>query len=213
MALLKAQKKNSNWQLSFYHKVLLIITLIAIVFFAQGFYREGQAIVGQRLLSLAWASYLEDGERHKAWPWADSGPIAQLTIAGQAPLMVLSGASPRHLTFAPARMVSSSDFGKAGNSVIFAHNDTHFKQLKEVQLNSLLTVNTYPNLRFNYRVIATKIVNEKALSVLEVSEQEILTLITYYPFESSLLNSELRFVVVAKRIKQPFSDIKFAWLN
>ncbi|PKH01510.1 class GN sortase [Psychromonas sp. MB-3u-54] len=213
MALLKANKKNSNWRLSLYHKVLLIITLIAICFCAQGIYREAKAIVAQRLLSLAWVSHLEDGERHKPWPWADSVPIAQLTIAGQGPLMVVAGTSISHLTLAPAWMVSSSGFGKVGNSVVVAHNDTHFKQLKEVHLNSLLTVNTYPNLQFNYRVIATKIVNEKELSVLKVSEQEILTLITCYPFESSLLNSELRFVVVAKRIKQPFSDIKFAWLN
>jgi sortase A len=213
MALLKTNKKNSSRRLSLYHKALLMLTLIAIYFFAQGLYREGKAIVAQRLLSFSWASYLEDGERHKPWPWADSGPIAQLTIAGQAPLMVIAGASSSHLAFAPAWMVSSSGFGHAGNSVVVAHNDTHFKALKDVRLNSLLTLRTYPNLEFNYQVVATKIVSEKELSVLDVSDQEILTLITRYPFESTLLSSELRFVVVAKRIKQPFSDIKLAWLN
>lgn len=220
MESLKANKKNiltvpkkCSRRLTLYHKGLLIITLIAISLFAQGIYREGKAIVAQRLLSFAWARHLEDGETHKAWPWADSASIAQLTIAGQAPLMVIAGASASHLAFAPAWMVASSGFGQAGNSVVVAHNDTHFKQLKDVQLNSLLTLLSYPNLQFNYQVMATKIVNEKELSVLDVTDQEILTLITCYPFESSLLNSELRFVVVAKRIKQPFADINLAWLN
>lgn len=220
MALLTANKKhrficskNSSRKLSLYHKVLLIIILIAMVLFVQGFYREGKAMVAQQLLSFTWASYLEDGEMHKAWLWADGGPIAQLTIAGQAPLMLLSGASPRHLSFAPALILSSSDFGQAGNSVVVAHNDTHFKQLKEVQLNSFLTLKTSPNLQFNYQVIETKIVNEKELSALEVTDQEILTLITCYPFESRFVNSELCFVLIAKRIKQPFTDIKLAWLN
>lgn len=213
MELLKADKKNRSRRFSLYHTVLLIMTLIAVSFFAQGFYLQGKALVAQRLLSVAWNSYLEDGERHKPWPWADSAPIAQLTIAGQDPLMVISGASASHLTFAPAWMVSSSDFGQAGNSVVVAHNDTHFKQLKDVQINSFLTLLTYPNLEFNYQVMLTKIVNEKELSVLEVTDQEILTLITCYPFDSTILNSDLRFVVIAKRIKQPFTDIKLAWLN
>ena len=218
MVLLKAKKniftapKNSSRRLSIFHKVLLLITLIAISFFAQGIYLQGKAIVAQRLLSFAWASYLEDGERHKPWPWADGGPIARLTIAGQAPLMVLKGASADHLAFAPAWMVASSSFGQAGNSVIAAHNDTHFKRLEDVQLNSFLTLTIYPNAQFNYQVVDTKIVNEKALSVLDVTDQEILTLITCYPFASRLISSELRFVVIAKRIKQPFTDINLAGL-
>jgi len=220
MAVLKTDKKNrltffknSRRRLSFYHKVLLAISLIAILLFSQGIYREGKAIVAQRLLSLAWSSYLEDGEKHKPWPWADSEPIAQLSIAGQAPLTVLKGASVSHLAFAPAWMVSSSGFGQAGNSVVLADNDRYFKQLKDVRLNSYLTLHTYPNLQLDYQVVATKIVNEKALSVLDATDQEMLTLITSYPFASRISNSELRFVVIAKRIKQPFSELNLARLN
>lgn len=220
MAVLKANKKNrftflknKSRRLSLYHKVLLTITLIAIALFAQGIYQEGKVIVAQRLLSLAWAAQLEDGERHKPWPWADSEPIAQLSIAGQAPLMVIAGASARNLAFAPAWMVSSSGFGQAGNSIVVAGNVTYFKQLKDVKLNSYLTLNTYPNLQFDYQVVTTKIVNQKELSALDATDQEILTLISSYPFESPISNSELRFVVIAKRIKQPFSDLNLARLN
>jgi len=220
MAVLKANKKNiftaiknSSRRLSLYHKMLLAITLIGISLFAQVIYREGKAIVAQRLLSFAWASHLEDGQRHKPWPWADGGPIARLSIAGQAPLIVIAGASAGHLAIAPAWRVSSSGFGQAGNSVVLADNDTHFKPLKNVQLNSYLTLHTYPNLQFDYQVVSTKIVNKKELSVLDVTDQEILTLITSYPFKSRIANSELRFVVIAKRIKQPFSDINLARLN
>ncbi|MFT6925746.1 MAG: sortase A [Psychromonas sp.] len=213
MRYIKASQKNSSRRLSLYHKVLLMITLIAICFFAPGIYQQGKAMLAQRLLSIAWVSQLEDGKPHKPWPWADSGPIAELSIAGQAPLMVLKGASANHLTLAPAWMVSSSAFGQAGNSVVVAHNDSYFKQLKEVQLNSLLTLHSYPNLPYNYQVMVTKRVNEKKLSVLAVNDQEILTLTTCYPFTSRLINRGLCYVVIAKRIKQPSADINLAWLN
>lgn len=220
MAVLKANEKkrftflkNKSRRLSLYHKVLLAITLIAISLFAQGIYKEGKVIVTQRLLSFAWASHLQDGETHKPWPWAESGPIAQLSIAGQAPLIVIKGASARHLALAPAWMVSSSGFGQAGNSVVLADNDRYFKQLKDVKLNSYLTLDTYPNLQLDYQVIATKIVNKKDLSALDVADQEILTLVTNYPLQSRISNSELRFVVIAKRIKQPFSDLNLARIN
>ena len=53
----------------------------------------------------------------------------------------------------------------------------------------------------------TKIVNEKDLSVLEDNGEKLLTLITCYPFDSTVYNSDLRFVVVSKRIKDTRSSI------
>lgn len=60
---------------------------------------------------------------------------------------------------------------------------------------------------FNYQVQEAKIVNEKDLSVLEYNGEELLTLITCYPFDSTVYNSDLRFVVISKRIKDTRSSI------
>lgn len=208
------RSSESSWRrVGRFHKILLLIMLLACSFFARGIYLQGKAIVAQQLLTFAWARFQLDGQAHKAWPWADGSPIAQLSIAGQAPLIILSGATGNNLAFAPAWMVASSSFGEGGNSVIVAHNDTHFKLLKELQTDSILTLNAYPDAQLYYQVIATKIVHESDLSVLDVTDQELLTLITCYPFTRTIRNSDLRFVVVAKRIKKPVADLKLASLG
>ena len=188
-------------------KLLLVLMIAGLLIFGKGIYMQCKALLAQELLTSAWTSHLEDGKLHKAWSWADSAPFAQLTLPGQAPLIILSGATGSNLAFAPAWMVSSSPFGQGGNSVVVAHNDTHFKHLKDLDIGDQLTISTYENAALFYQVQETKIVNEKDLSVLEDNGEELLTLITCYPFDSTVYNSDLRFVVVSKRIKDTRSSI------
>jgi sortase A len=210
---MKNNDKSRTARMSLFHKLLLLTILLALLILGKGMYMQGKAFVAQQLLTFAWARHMQDGNEHKAWPWADSSPIAQLTITGQDPLIILSGTSGENLAFAPTWMVASAAFNQGGNSVLVAHNDTHFKQLRNIELDSNLTINAYPNLQLDYRIIETKVVHEKDLSVLDDSEQEILTLITCYPFDSDTFNSELRFVVIAKRIKQTSLNTNLAWVK
>ncbi len=203
-----------RWRrLSLFHKSLLIVMLAGLLIFGKGLYMQGKALLAQQLLTFAWARHLQDGELHKAWPWADSAPFAQLSIAGQDPLIILSGATGSNLAFAPAWMVSTAPFNQGGNSVLVGHNDTHFNQLKNIKPDDDLILTTYHNSALFFQVIESKIVHEKDLSVLQASPQELLTLITCYPFDSNIVNSDLRFVVIAKRIKDARSSIGLAWLE
>ena len=204
----KTEKKRS-----IFHKTLLIFTLAGLLLFGKGIYMQGKALLAQQLLTFAWARHLQDGELHKAWPWADSAPFAQLSIAGQDPLIILAGATGSNLAFAPAWMVSSASFAQGGNSVLVGHNDIHFNQLKDIKIDDDLLLSTYADSALFYRVIETKIVSEKDLSVLQNSAEELLTLITCYPFDTDTYNSDLRFVVVGKRIKDTRSPINVAWLD
>ncbi|WP_051303580.1 class GN sortase [Psychromonas aquimarina] len=198
----RCSRKNKKPRLTVFHKLLLIMVLAALLLFAKGAYMQGKAYLAQQLLTFAWARHQQDGELYKAWPWADSAPLAQLTINDQEPLIVLSGATGSNLAFAPAWMVSSAPFNQGGNTVLVGHNDTHFKQLEDLPAASYITVKSYPQLQMSYQVIAAKVVNEKDLSVLEDSGFETITLITCYPFDADIINSDLRFVVIAKRVLQ-----------
>lgn len=186
---------------SWFRKVMFVVLFIALASLAKGLYMPAKALLAQQLLNFAWARHLQDGELHKAWPWADSEPLAQLNIAGQAPLILLAGATGNNLAFAPTWMRASAPFNQNGNSVLFGHNDSHFNVLKETQIDDEIRITTYADTRLTYQVIETKIVDEQDLSVIESNGQERLTLITCYPFDSHIVNSNLRYVVIAKRIK------------
>ena len=212
-ALSVSTSKKNKTHLSVFKKILLILVVMGLLVSGKGIYMQGKALLAQQLLNFAWARYLQDGELHKAWSWADSAPFARLTFPDQDPLIILAGATGSNLAFAPSWMVSSAPFSQGGNSVIVGHNDTHFNHLKEVKVADQLVVSTYENAQLFYQVIATKVVNEKDLSVVQNDGEELLTLITCYPFDSAIYNSDLRFVVVAKRIKDTRSPINLAMLQ
>ena len=203
----------SKRKYAFKHKILAILIISGLIFCGKGLYIQGKALVAQQLLSFAWARHLQDGQFYKAWPWADSAPLAKLTFDGQEPLIILSGATGSNLAFAPSWMMSSAPFAQGGNSVIVAHNDTHFNQLKGIHLNDRLQLSTYGNARLFYQVVDMKVVDETDISVIENNGNELLTLITCYPFDSAIYNSNQRFVVIAKRIKDDRSPITLAMVN
>ena len=213
MLQITTNNKRSSKKRFVFRKVLLLLIIAGCLLSGKAFYMQGKALLAQQLLTFAWARHLQDGELHKAWPWSDSEPFAQLTFPGQAPLVILSGATGNNLAFAPSWMVSSSPFAQGGNSVLVGHNDTHFNLLKNINIDDQLFLSTYQHSSLFYQVVETKVVNEKELQVLENSGEELLTLITCYPFDSAIYNSEQRFVVIAKRIKDTRSSIEVAMLD
>ena len=208
-----AAKKKRGKKRIIFHKSLLLLILAGLLLFGRGIYMQGKALLAQQLLTFAWARHLLDGEQHKAWPWADSAPFAQLTIAGQEPLIILAGATGSNLAFAPAWMVSSMPFAQGGNSVVVGHNDTHFNQLKDIKADDQLLLSTYADSVLFYQVVETKVVHERDLSVLQNTGEELLTLITCYPFDSDTYDSDLRFVVLSSRIKDTRTSIAAAMVD
>lgn len=185
---------------SFFIKFLIIYSVIAFSIFGKGAYIKVKAQFAQVLLEVAWKKQQQDLLPHKAWSWADGHPIAKLTINKYNPLIILTGATGSNLAFAPSWLASSAQFSDGGNSVIFAHNDTHFKVLKNINIGDEITIDSVDQQHYRYQVFQTQIIKETDLSVLAQSEQEVVTLITCYPFNASIINSDLRFVVTAKRI-------------
>src|SRR5438270_10172750 len=109
--------------------------------FAGGAYLYGKAHVGQWLLHRAWARTQANGNPARPWPWADTQPIARLMVPRQrVDLLVLAGASGRTLAWGPGHLDGSAAIGVAGNAVLSAHRDTHFRFLARVAIGDRLVV-------------------------------------------------------------------------
>jgi sortase A len=85
-----------------------------------------------------------------------------------------------------------------GNSAIAAHRDQQFRALKNIRIGDELRVQT-PHGEMLYQVTDTHIVMPTDLSVLKAKSEQMLTLITCYPF-NYIGSAPKRFIVHASRV-------------
>ena len=108
----------------------------------------------------------------------------------------------------PANIMVPSFRGDIGNTVITGHTNSVFKTLDEAQsgdeIRLELSYGTYV-----YEISNIEIKSNTDDSILAPSEEQILTLYTYYPFDY-IGNTPDRYVVTAKLIEgKPLSEINF----
>jgi sortase A len=96
-------------------------------------------------------------------------------------VVVMEGISNKTLRRAVGHIGGTALPGQAGNVGIAGHRDTFFRPLRNIQLDDLITLTT-PRGEYRYRVVSTKVVNPDDLAVLNSDGNEILTLVTCYPF-------------------------------
>ena len=90
--------------------------------------------------------------------------------------------------------------GQPGNIGIAAHRDTFFRPLRNVRLNDIVTLTTLRG-KYDYRVVSTRVVSPTEVSVLNPSDEEILTLVSCYPFYF-VGPAPNRFIVRAERVTE-----------
>lgn len=183
--------------------------LIGATLLGKGLYMQAKAHFAQYLIEQAWTKTLADGQSHKPWSWADTYPVAKLSIYREQAansdieaelndsLYVLAGASGRNLAFGPSLVLSSAPAGQKGNTVIAGHRDTHFAILNGMAVGRRLSLQTLKGNNIIYEVVATQVVHETETQFMAPSADNRLTLITCYPFDALQGGAELRFVVQA----------------
>ena len=184
---------------------------IALIFFLAGLglignatYIHAKALLAGYLLRNAWAETVEKGGRIKPWPWADTWPVAKLTVPEQAiDLVVLEGDTGNVLAFGPGHMVLSSLPGQPGNSIISGHRDTTFHFLEKVKKGDVIELQTLKGETVTYRVSGTYITDEAVLDMPIESDTPLLTLVTCYPFDAVNPGGSQRYIVFAE-----FEDLK-----
>lgn len=171
---------------------------------AQGSYMQAKAYFAQYLIEQAWRQTLEDKQPHKPWSWADTYPVAKMTLMTADDLAlvdstfyVLSGASGRNLAFGPTMVQGGGLLTQGGNRIIAGHNDTHFSVLNGIKPGRVIIFQDANKQKRQYRVSSTQIVHETDNSALMPSYYDQLTLITCYPFNALQTGSSYRLIVRA----------------
>jgi sortase A len=172
---------------------------IGLTFLANGIWIPAKAMLAQHLLENAWQNTLKDKKATKPWPWADTWPIARLTINGQSTI-VLADSGGESLAFGPSHVSGSAKPGTTGTSVISAHRDTHFQVLKTMKLGSLVILERADGLKLDYEVRETRILPMPTLSLPTWDGLERLILVTCWPFDVVMPDTQKRFAVLAERI-------------
>ncbi len=167
-----------------------------------GLWLYAKAWLAQVLIEDAWQRNRSAGQVYaKPWSWADTAPVARLMFLDQAQsFVVLSGEAGRVLAFGPGHRPDSPLPGKAGNSVISGHRDTHFRVLQSVHAGDLIAIEALDGRVRRYRVAGMQIVDHRDLRVLADRGIDELTLVTCWPFDAIVPGGPLRYVVKATAV-------------
>lgn len=187
--------------------IIGLLFLIGMLLLAHGLYIPAKAQVAQILLNHAWETSLAERQPVKPWPWADTYPVARLTVPSQAiNQIVLAGDEGNSLAFGPGLNLHS-DLGKdTGIVEISGHRDTHFHFLKDLKPDDSLLLETPDRHITHYRVLETRVVNTKHTKFHVPNQGQWMVLVTCYPFNAIQSNPRFRFVVIALATTSP--DIK-----
>lgn len=161
-------------------------------------YIHAKAALAQVLLRDAWERAQAGHATPRPWPWADTWPVARLTVPRLAvDQIVLAGASGRTLAFGPALSPAGAAIGAEGAAVLSGHRDTHFAFLRELVAGDRVWLDT-PRGRVAYAVEHTTIVDARRVRLATSGEGARLVLVTCWPFDAVEPGGPWRYVVEAR---------------
>jgi sortase A len=184
-------------------RYFVALTLVSgICLTGRAMYLHAKAEVAGVLIRRAWQATTRGGEPRPPWPWADTHPVARLRIPNlNYDEIVLEGATPRTLAFGPARLLSGAALGEPGNLELAGHRTSWFEPLEGLALGDTIEVEWYDarhrRLRERtYTVNTLRVVTPEDRTLLAPTSDDVLTLITCYPFGRSP-RSPRRYIVRA----------------
>lgn len=176
----------------------LILVLSGGVLVAQAAYIHAKALLAQILLEHAFAQTLATGQDVKPWSWADTWPVARVSVPRlNASAIVLAGASGQALAFGPGHVERTPAAGEPGTAVYSAHRDTHFDFLGKVVVGDEILVTRRDGREVRFRVTATSIVRWDASGIDPAADGRRLALVTCWPLDGKF-SGPLRYVVHAE---------------
>jgi len=153
-------------------------------------YMNGKALLAQILISSSWEIGLAAGTPQKPWWWADTQAIAELKIpSAKKKLYVMQDDSGESLAFGPGHLSASAKVSTDGHVMISGHRDTHFSFLRELSAGDEIETQD---------LLGAKAHKDSLLK----HDDNLLSLITCYPFDDFVPGGPLRFIVDAQRIDQ-----------
>jgi sortase A len=177
--------------------IAVLLSMIGAVLFGQGIYIHAKAMLAQVLLERAFATSLTTGESVKPWSWADTWPMARISVKRlNASAIVLDGSSGQALAFGPGHVENTPDAGEPGIAVYSAHRDTHFRFLGDVVVGDVIDVVRRDGQSFRYSVTGTSVVPFNASGIDAQADGFELALTTCWPLDA-VTPGPMRYVVHA----------------
>lgn len=158
-----------------------------------------QAWLAHSLLHTAWVRTQASGHHVKPWPWANTWPLARLSVPHlDIEQIVLARTTSEGMSaFALGHSDSSVLPGELGNSVLNVHRDTYVSFLKALKPGDMLVLESLRSGRWHYQVSAIYIVDKTNTYFVEPSLNRRLTLVSCYSCTSE---DNRRYVVVADEV-------------
>jgi sortase A len=182
---------------------LLIAIIVALVAAGvwqagKGAWIHGKAHLAQLLIASSWQRTLAGETSVRPWPWADTWPVAKLTIPRLGVVRyILAGADGSALAFGPGHAMGTARPGERGNSVIAGHRDTHFDFMRHVRVGDELVIEREDGVTVRYRVGTAEILDRRDIWVMDQAGPSRLTLVTCYPFDALGAGGPQRYVLLA----------------
>jgi sortase A len=160
-------------------------------------YIHAKALLAQLLIDRAFDETLSTGREVKPWPWADTWPVARITVKRlNVQVVALAGSSGQALAFGPGHVERTADVGERGVALYSAHRDTHFRFLKDVAIGDEIAVTRRDGATFRYRVDGTSVVRFDASGIDPSTGGHELVLSTCWPLDA-ITPGPLRYLVHA----------------
>src|SRR6185503_9326892 len=132
-------------------------------------------------------------------PVREGSPLGRIEISRVGlTAMVQEGIDEGTLRRAVGHIPGTPLPGQRGNVALAGHRDTFFRGLRQIRQDDEITLTTLSG-SYRYRVESTKVVEPEETEVLSDAENDILTLVTCYPF-NFVGSAPQRFIVRAHRI-------------
>lgn len=180
------------------HIIACSCLVLALVSGGSAFWMQLKSTLGQVLLNNAWQTALSTGDIKRAWPWADTWPVARLDVpAAKQSLVVLEGVSGEAMAFGPGRVPLSSSSAKSGTFIVGGHRDSHLQFLEHIKTGDVMELETSDGAKTRYKVTDSFVANAEEGPLSLPKELHALVLITCYPFNALQTGGPLRYVVVA----------------
>ena len=175
---------------------LFIPLLVGLFLIGQGSYIKVKAAVAQILLDKAWQDTVDTGQKTKAWPWADTFPVAAIEVLGRSNgrIIALDGSSGEALAFAPGHLHHTASPGQIGTAVYAAHRDTHFAFLENALKGDIIVVTDKFGEAHKYQVDQMRITPWDQSGITAYDSAKRIALVTCWPFDATT-PGPLRYIV------------------
>ena len=178
-----------------------VLFTASLVLFGQGLWIHAKAILAQVLLERAFTATLKSGRDTKPWSWADTWPVARITVPrlGKGAI-ALNGSSGQALAFGPGHVEFTPEAGDRGTAVYSAHRDTHFSFVRNIGSGDEINVMRRDGAVVRFRVTHMSVGPIDATGVAPLAPGRRLVLATCWPLDGTTA-TPLRYLVHAEAIE------------